>query len=74
MPVYIFVGNAIVAFIIFKVKENIIVEFNVVALGLVVGVSVAIIIVIIMRRLPRVYTFTSLFSFTEGVFASFTLR
>jgi hypothetical protein len=82
MPVYIFVNSIIVAFIVFKVEEDVVIGFRVivasvaiiVALGLVVGISIAIIIIIIIRRLPRVYTLASLFSLAKGVFASFTLR
>jgi len=56
MPVYIFVGGTIIALIILKVEEDIIVKFKVIfsiaiiiILGLIVGV--AIIIVIILRYL-----------------------
>jgi len=81
VPVYVFVGGAIVATIVLRVKENVVVGSSVVAsvaiivaLGLVVGVGVAIIVVITMRCLPRVYALASLFSLAEGVFAGFALR
>jgi len=80
MPVYIFIGNTIVALIVFKVEEDIVVGFKVVfsvtiisTLGLVVGVSVAIIIIITMRYLLRVCLLISLFSLAKRVFASFAL-
>jgi hypothetical protein len=80
MPVYIFINSAIVATIIFKVEEDIVIGFKVVAnvaiivaLGLIVSVKVAIIVVIIICYLPRVYILVSLFSLAERVFASFAL-
>jgi len=80
MPVYVFVGNAVDARIVFKVEEDIVIGFRVVfsiaiivALGLVVSVSIAIIIVIIICYLPRV-CLACLFSLAERVFASFALR
>jgi hypothetical protein len=80
VPVYVFIGGAIVAPIALRVKEDVVIGSSVVAsvavivaLGLVVGISVAIIVIITMRRLPRVYALASLFSLAEGVFASFAL-
>jgi len=76
--VHVFVGSAVVALIILKVEEDIVVGSGVVAsiaiivaLGLVV--SVAIIVVITMRCLPRVCFLISLFSLAERVFANFAL-
>jgi uncharacterized membrane protein len=80
VPVYVFVGGTVVAPIVFRVEEDIVVGSRVVSsvavigtLGLVVGVGVAIIIVIIIRYLPRVCLLISLFSLAERVFASFAL-
>ena len=77
----IFVGGAVVAPIVLKVEEDVVVGSSIVtslaiivALGLVVGVGVAIIVVITMRRLLRVRALASLFSLAERVFASFALR
>jgi len=81
VPVHVFVGGAVVAPIVLRVEEDIVVGSRVIAsvavviaLGLVVGVSVAIIVVITMRRLPRVCLLVGLFSLTERVFAGFALR
>jgi hypothetical protein len=80
VPVYVFVGSAVVAYIVLRVKEDVVVRSRVVAsvavivvLRLVVGVGVAIIVVITIRRLPRVCLLTSLFSLTKRVFVSFAL-
>jgi hypothetical protein len=79
-PVYVFVNSAIVAPIVLKVEEDVVIGFNVVAsvaiiitLKLVVGVNVAIIVIIIICRFLRVCALTSLFSLAKGVFASFAL-
>jgi len=82
VPVHVFVGGAVVAPIVLRVEEDVVVGSRVavasvaviVALGLVVGVGVAIIVVITMRRLPRVCALAGLFSLAEGVFAGFALR
>jgi hypothetical protein len=80
VPVHVFVGGAVVAPTVLRVKEDVVVGSSVVtsvaaivALGLVVGVGVAIIVVITMRRLPRVCALAGLFSLAEGVFAGFAL-
>jgi len=67
VPVHVFVGSAVVAPIVLRVEEDVVVRSSVVA-------SVAVIVVIIMCRLPRVCALTSLFSLAEGVFTSFALR
>jgi hypothetical protein len=79
VPVHVFVGGAVVAPIVLRVEEDVVVRSSVVAsvavivaLGLVVGV--AIIVIITMRRLPRVCALAGLFSLAEGVFAGFALR
>jgi hypothetical protein len=53
MPVYIFVGGTIIALIILKVEEDIIVKFRVIfsiaiiiILGLIVGVAIIIVIIL----------------------------
>jgi hypothetical protein len=76
--VYVFFDGAVIALIVLRVKKNIIVRSNVivsvaaiVALRLIVGVSIAIIVVIIIRRLLRVCALVSLFSLAKEVFASF---
>jgi uncharacterized membrane protein len=81
VPVHVFVGGAVVAPIVLRVEEDIVVGSRVVAsvaviveLGLVVGVGVAIIVVITMRRLPRVCVLIGLFSLAKRVFAGFALR
>jgi len=78
MLVYIFVNSIIITSIILKIKENIIIEFRVIAsiaiiiaLGLIIGI--AIIIIIIMRCLLRLCFLISLFSCAKRVFASFAL-
>jgi hypothetical protein len=78
--IYVFVGGAIVALIILRVKEDVVVGSSIIAsvaviivLRLIISVGVAIIVIIVIRRLLRVYTLTSLFSLTKGVFTSFTL-
>jgi hypothetical protein len=82
MLIYIFISNIVVAPIIFKVKEDIIIRFRVtfsitiiIILGLIVsvGVIVIIIIILILRRFPRACFLVSLFSLAERVFASFAL-
>jgi hypothetical protein len=80
VPVYIFIGGAIVTPIILRVKENIIIRSSIIAsviiivtLGLVIIISVTIIVIIIMRCFLRVYALTGLFSLTEGVFTGFAL-
>jgi hypothetical protein len=81
MPVHVFVSGAVVARIVLKVEEDIVVKSRVIAsvaiiiaLGLVVGVGVAIIVIFTMRRLLRVCLLASLFSLAKRVFTSFTLR
>ena len=81
MPVYVFVGGVVIACIVLKVKEDIVVRSRVIAsvvviiaLGLVVSVGVAIIVVFTIRRFSRVCLLTSLFSLAERVFISFALR
>jgi hypothetical protein len=81
VPVHVFVGGAVVARIVLRVEEDIVVRSRVIAsvavviaLGLVVGVGVAIIVVFTMRRLPRVCLLAGLFSLAERVFTGFALR
>jgi hypothetical protein len=81
VPVHVCVGGAVVAPIVLRVEEDVVVGSSVVAsvavivaLGLVVVVGVAIIFVITMRRLPRVCALAGLFSLAEGVFAGFAFR
>jgi hypothetical protein len=82
VPVYDFVGGAIIAPLVLRVKENITVGTRVVtkvaiviALGLViiVSVGVAIIVIITMRCFSRECLFISCFLLAEKVFASFAL-
>jgi hypothetical protein len=80
VPVYIFINSIINTYIIFKVKEDIIIRFKVITsitiiiiLKLIININIIIIIIVIIRYLLRVYAFTSLFSFTKKVFTSFTL-
>jgi hypothetical protein len=81
VPIHVCVGGAIVACIVLRVKENIVVGSRVIAsvavvvtLGLVVSVGVAIIVVITIRRLARVCLLAGLFSLAKRVFAGFALR
>jgi hypothetical protein len=78
MLIYILVSGTIIAPIVFKVKEDIVVKFSVVSsvaiiiiLGLVIGV--AIIIIIILRRFLRACLLISFFSLAKRVFTSFAL-
>jgi len=78
VPVYVFVSGAVVAPLVLRVKEDIVIRFRVVAsvaiiiaLGLVIGV--AIIVIITMRRLPRVRVLVGLFPLAKRVFVGFAL-
>ena len=80
VPVHIFVNSTIITPIVLKIEEDIVIGSRIVAnitvviaLRLVISISIAIIIIITMRRLPRVYLLTSLFSLTERVFTGFAL-
>ncbi len=81
MPVHVFVSSAVVAPIVLRVEEDIVVIESsvitsvaiIIALGLVISISVVIIIVIVMRCLLRACALASLFSLAKGVFASFAL-
>jgi hydrogenase maturation factor HypE len=66
MPIRVCVGGAVVACIVLRVEEDIVVGSRVVA-------SVAVVVVIITRRLPRVCLLPGLFSLAERVFAGFAL-
>jgi hypothetical protein len=83
MAVYVFISGAVVAYIILRVEEDIVIRSTVIAsiaviitLGLVVSVVVdvaAIIVVVILRRLLRVCVLIGLFPLAKRVFAGFTL-
>ena len=74
IQVHAFVNSAVIAPIVLKVEEDIIIESKVITLGLVISIGVTIIVIITIRRLPRGYLLASLFSLAKRVFTSFALR
>jgi hypothetical protein len=72
MPVHIFVGGAIVAPLVLRVENDIVVGFRVVA-SVAIIVVLGLVVVITIRRLPRVRILIDLFPLAERIFAGFAL-